>query len=261
MKLAITHTLSLSLGTPPRALQHLLLTPSATPQQRIERWSIDMPGVANAASFRDGFGNRAHLVNQIKPETDLVISVQGVVDTADRAGVLGKLEYDTPPALYRRTLGEETVDDALVADLRDIADRIARLHELMDRVHALHDAAPASQAQSQSQSQAAVEPPATEPAESPASATIFINAARTLGIPARYVTGYLYDEAASRWHEWAEAWDDGLGWIGFDPALNICPIDSHVRLAAGLTRTGTVPVRSVPALSDAPAETLTIVAS
>ena len=48
-------------------------------------------------------------------------------------------------------------------------------------------------------------------------------------------------------HAWAEAYDEGLGWIGFDARLQICPADRHVRLAAGLDASGTRPVRMVPA--------------
>ncbi len=72
-------------------------------------------------------------------------------------------------------------------------------------------------------------------------AHIFIAAARTLGIPARYVTGYLLMEdtsdgagPAEAHHAWAEAWVESLGWVGFDVANRICPTERYVRLAAGL---------------------------
>ena len=71
-------------------------------------------------------------------------------------------------------------------------------------------------------------------------AHVFISAARTLGIPARYVTGYLVmdDRAASEAHHaWAEAWVDALGWVAFDVANRICPTERYVRLAAGLDAT------------------------
>ena len=45
MKLTVTHTLNFSLPGSGRAVQHLLLTAIASPQQKIEHWSIDMPGL------------------------------------------------------------------------------------------------------------------------------------------------------------------------------------------------------------------------
>ena len=73
MKLTVTHTLTCALPAPSRAVEHVLLTALSTPQQRVERWSIEMPGFADAATFRDGFGNKAHLVSQTKPGETLVV--------------------------------------------------------------------------------------------------------------------------------------------------------------------------------------------
>ena len=64
MKLTVKHTLTYNLGTPARVVTHVLLTALAMPQQKVERWSIDMPGLSDGAMFRDGFGNRAYLVSQ-----------------------------------------------------------------------------------------------------------------------------------------------------------------------------------------------------
>ena len=77
-------------------------------------------------------------------------------------------------------------------------------------------------------------------------AHIFCAAARHLDVPARYVSGYLYrPEHPEResGHAWAEAFVRDLGWIGFDPANDICPTDTHVRLAVGLDYLGAAPVR------------------
>jgi transglutaminase-like putative cysteine protease len=76
-------------------------------------------------------------------------------------------------------------------------------------------------------------------------AHIFIAAARCLGIPARYVTGYLVleDEAPSQAHHaWAEAWVEGLGWVGFDAANRICPTERYIRLACGLDAGHAAPI-------------------
>jgi transglutaminase-like putative cysteine protease len=75
---------------------------------------------------------------------------------------------------------------------------------------------------------------------------IFIAGCRTLEVPARYVTGYLYlgdDAGAEAHHAWAEAWVDGLGWVGFDVANRICPTDNYVRLASGLDAGYAAPIK------------------
>ena len=259
MKLSLTHTLRFDIGTPPRALQHLLLTALPTPQQKIERWSIEMPGFAEAAVFRDGFGNRAHLVNQMKPEAEIVVTVGGAVETIDKAGVLGRLEYDPMPAMFRRPTALTKADPELVEGISSAGGRIALLHELMDRVHlAFVPEAQTQEQEGQSQSQSQGEMLAN--AKSTAEAVhAFLGAARGLDIPARYVTGYLVEDEAARFHAWAEAWDEGLGWIGFDPMLNVCPSTEHVRLASGLDAMGTMPIRCVPPWAEMPVETVTVV--
>jgi transglutaminase-like putative cysteine protease len=75
----------------------------------------------------------------------------------------------------------------------------------------------------------------------------YIAAARHLGEPARYVSGYFVraDGAVTQeaGHAWAEALIPDLGWVGFDPANCICPTDAHVRVAIGLDYLGAAPVR------------------
>ena len=91
-------------------------------------------------------------------------------------------------------------------------------------------------------------------------AHIFIAAARVLGIPARYVTGYLLVDAgedsgavagdgasAVAHHAWAEALVADIGWIGFDPSNGQCPTDRYVRLAVGLDAAMAAPIRGVHA--------------
>ncbi|MEM9775483.1 MAG: transglutaminase family protein, partial [Chloroflexota bacterium] len=68
---------------------------------------------------------------------------------------------------------------------------------------------------------------------------IMITLVRRLGIPCRYVSGYLFHrpnqdrsmEDAS--HAWVEAWLPSLGWIGFDPTNNLIAGERHIRVAIG----------------------------
>ncbi len=97
-----------------------------------------------------------------------------------------------------------------------------------------------------------------EPAESMSSAAKrrahdFIVCARLMGAPARFVSGYhLHPEADTGGaHCWAEAYVEGVGWIGFDPTNVICPHESHVRMAVGLDALDAACARVAPSPSTA----------
>ena len=75
-------------------------------------------------------------------------------------------------------------------------------------------------------------------------AHIMIALARMVGIPCRYVSGYLChgdepeigsDErnSPSATHAWVEAFLPRLGWVGFDPTNDLVANDRHIRTALG----------------------------
>jgi transglutaminase-like putative cysteine protease len=77
-------------------------------------------------------------------------------------------------------------------------------------------------------------------------AHLTISAARHLGYPARYVSGYVFQPDAAEQpasHAWAEVLVGGLGWVGFDAMNDICPTDAYVRVAVGLDANDAAPVR------------------
>ena len=250
MLITIQHRLSIVLGDGlPRAVQHLLLTPQSSAVQTVREWQIEAPGMDGAVGFIDAFGNRAHLASQTKPDPEFVIIASGIVETHDRSGVVGRLERDPVHALFRRatalTKPIGSITSKFRAAPRDGQERIALLHGLMARVGEVLGEALQTQTQDgQGQSQSV-----GKTAEAADHAHALVGAARALGIPARYVTGYLMPDGdgPSGLHAWAEAWDDGLGWIGFDAMLGHCPSEMHVRLATGLDAQSTPPIRSVPA--------------
>jgi transglutaminase-like putative cysteine protease len=78
-------------------------------------------------------------------------------------------------------------------------------------------------------------------------ANLFICLSRLLGIPARYVCGYVYcpqlsslQSAAS--HAWVELYIPNVGWKGFDPTNGILPNLDHVRVAVGRHYRDTAPL-------------------
>jgi transglutaminase-like putative cysteine protease len=77
---------------------------------------------------------------------------------------------------------------------------------------------------------------------------------RSLGLPARYVSGYLRTtpppgrsrlEGADASHAWCSAWCPGIGWVDFDPTNDCVPSDSHVTLAWGRDYSDVSPIHGV----------------
>jgi hypothetical protein len=150
--------------------------------------------------------------------------------------------------LYKRKTGLTKADPDLVAEYANWTEgRIALFHALMAR------AAEPSAAQEQFQDEGGQSQVQISPDEEVLSATDmahrFIATVRALDIPARFVSGYLAatDDEPAAFHAWAEAFDDGIGWIGFDPALQLCPAERHIRVAVGLDALSAAPARAVPA--------------
>jgi transglutaminase-like putative cysteine protease len=80
-------------------------------------------------------------------------------------------------------------------------------------------------------------------------AHVLIAACRVEGIPARYVSGYLFDDALASGqgatHAWVDAWDDERGWISLDPTHSREVGEDYVRIAHGRDYADVPPTRGV----------------
>ena len=67
------------------------------------------------------------------------------------------------------------------------------------------------------------------------SAMLFIDICRSVGVAARFVSGYCIGDAAAGgdMHAWAEVYLPGTGWRGFDPSRGLSVNDDYVAVAAG----------------------------
>lgn len=77
-------------------------------------------------------------------------------------------------------------------------------------------------------------------------AVVFLEACRSLGIAARFASGFQRgDEGAHRrfLHAWAEVYLPGAGWRGFDPTHGLAVADAHVCVAASRSPRGAAPVQ------------------
>jgi transglutaminase-like putative cysteine protease len=216
-------------------IQSLRLTPMSFPGQRVLEWRVLVGGARPSLQFRDGCGNIQELFTVNARHQELVIEASGTVDTQDCNGVVAGLVKGAPPRVFLRETAQTKPDNAIRALAETAAgkDSLDKLHALVGAVRDRVEYLPGASDRHTSAAQALAEGKGVCQDH----AHIYIAAARTLGIPARYVTGYLVLEretTAQAHHAWAEAWVENLGWVGFDVANRTCPTEGYVRLACGL---------------------------
>ena len=244
MRLKINHTTEYQYADPVQySLQRLRLTPKSQPGQIVRDWKTTVHGAHLEAGYTDHFGNHVDLVSTNAEQVTIRIVAEGEVDTEDRAGVFGPHQGFVPLWLYLRET-PLTKPGKLVRELaRSISGdgELARMHALMKAVHDTVAYKPGETASDTTAEQALEQ----KVGVCQDHAHIMIAAARHLGLPARYVSGYLLMEASddqTASHAWAEMHLPGLGWVGFDAANDVCPDDRYVRLSSGLDYKDAAPI-------------------
>jgi transglutaminase-like putative cysteine protease len=248
MRLQVRHQTAYHYASPiDYAIQTLRLSPRPHDGLAVVRWRVRGEGRHDLPSFVDGFGNLAHSHTVNRPHSSAAVFVEGEVETRSTDGVVRGAAEPLPPAFFLRATPLTAADPAIGALARSVTgdSELDRLYALMNAVRDRLD----------------YRPGVTDAATTAAAALVagagvcqdhahlFIAAARLLGIPARYVGGYLWtgDEVREyeASHAWAEAYVDHLGWVGFDAANRICPGEAYIRTAIGLDYWSAAPVRGV----------------
>ncbi len=247
MRIQLVHVTSYQYQRPARAILQLLrLTPRPHEGQRVARWGIKLDVDASLRRGEDALGNIIHTAFTAGPVDGLGITVRGEVETSDTQGVVRGAEERFAPEVFLR----ETPLTAATPELRAYAREAAGPVPPLDQLHALMTALNRDIAFDTAATTSAA--PAGEAFKIRRGVCqdhshIFIAAARSLGVPARYISGHLarsdgvVDQDAA--HAWAEAFVPDLGWVGFDAANGHCVTDAYVRIAAGLDYLGAAPVR------------------
>lgn len=248
MRIRISHETVYRYEQPARGvIQTLRLTPRNHDGQYVENWRIDVSENCQLDQYEDAFGNITHGLSAEGPLSELRVVVEGEVDTQETHGVvLGAIER-FPPSLYLRETPLTQIDPA-IADFASISRRadgniLSTLHDLIERLHGamVYDGDPTQVTTTAAESFALKRGVCQDLSH------IFIAAARSLAIPARYIGGHFQrtDGAGNQeaGHAWAEAFVPDLGWVAFDPTNGICATDAHVRVAVGLDYLGAAPVR------------------
>ena len=247
MLLHVDHVTRYAYDRPVRTvMQSHRLTPSVFDGQKTRDWQVTVTGGLAGGVFRDGAGDLVHGWSVAGPVDAVEVRVAGTVETFDLTGVLRGHREAVMPEVYLIETAPTRVDDALRALAGGAAgDGLALAHVLAERV-----------------ADAIVYAPGTTDAETSAAQALargmgvcqdhahaLIAVARVVGLPARYVSGYLYATADGSLHEaahaWAEVFVQGLGWVGFDPANRCCPDARYIRLGSGFNAQDAAPISGV----------------
>jgi transglutaminase-like putative cysteine protease len=249
MRIQISHTTDYKFEPPAAGvIQTLRLTPRNHDGQYVLDWHLDLSVDCRLDRTEDAFGNIIHSFATDGPLDHLTVRVEGEVDTRDTSGVVIGAVERFPPALFLRETHLTRPDEAIAAYAHQVQTQsdgigLPFLHDLMRRIH---EDMTFETDRTQSNTTAA-EAFAHKHGVCQDLTHIFISAARCVGIPTRYVGGYLHradgivDQEAG--HAWAEAYVPDLGWVAFDPTNDICATDAYVRVAVGLDYLGAAPVR------------------
>lgn len=253
MRLRITHEIVTAFEPPAgNAIRKLRMTPRTYDGQYVGAWRIDVDHDCRLDRIFDTYGNVVHNFSVAGPIADLVVTASGEVEVDDTAGVL-----QTPDRLPEMLFLRETRLTEPSPGLRDFAisaastgganplDRChALMHAVADRVEAEATTAADLSGVCESTAGAAFE---AKRGDMVGLTHVFLAASRCLGIPARFVSGYVFrDDARDQGdaaHVWAEAYVAGLGWVGFDAAARQCPTDAYVRVSSGIDQNGAAFVR------------------
>lgn len=234
-----------------RVAMLLKLKPSDNAGQKVIDWQLTVNDEVVTDFVRNGHGDLESLwVRHDQLDTATIIA-SGVVETRDNAGIVAGMKPQPDPRVYLR----ETPLTKASAAMCELADGVSG-ENLLARLHTLSQAVRDKVVYRSGATKA--ETPAAKAYEQAAGvcqdhAQIFIAMARHIGVPSRYVSGYLMADpeqgALHETHAWAESWVDNLGWVGFDVSNGLCVTDHYIRLASGLDAHDAAPVRGTALVS------------
>ncbi|GGD46644.1 transglutaminase family protein [Erythrobacter arachoides] len=249
MRLSIRHTTRYRFNDEiSHGIQRLRLTPKETQGQKILDWTMEYQGAREEFTYDDQNFNHVTLIGLEEGVREVVVSCHGTVATEDNAGVIGQHAGHLPLWAF---LGHTALTrpgpkiKALIGQVkRSTGGMVETLHNLSAVIRDNVEYSVGTTQVTTSGEEAV----ACGRGVCQDHAHIFIAAARSLDIPARYVSGYLMmndrvDQDAT--HAWAEAHVHGLGWVGFDISNGISPDPRYVRVATGRDYADAAPVTGI----------------
>lgn len=262
MKLEISHTTCYQYDREVQLLQHLLyLRPRENPLLKVTSSKITIQPDFNIYWMLDDFDNLSAGIHFSKNSSLLEIKSECTVETADIPpfqflirDYANHFPFAYEPlhqfnlAIYL-TPPDAATQQALTGWLKDRFQN--RPSDTVAYISALNQTVFSSLAY-----QRRDEPGIQSPLETISSksgtcrdyASLFVASARTLGLAARFVSGYLYDpnldpDTSGDMHAWAEVFLPGAGWRGIDPTHGLFCDNAYVPVAHAVVAESINPIQ------------------
>lgn len=268
---AVRHQTQYGYRTPVDIGLHLLrLTPLSIAGQRSVSQALTIaPQPARMEAFRDHFGNGVHYVCVESIHDEFLVTLDAEVDVArpsvssdsppweEIRDAMRNDGFPVPPGVaefvYPSPLAfpEEIATAYALESFKDGRAIISALRDLMARIHDDFAYTP----NLTNVTTRVAEVIALRQGVCQDFAHLMIAGLRGLGLPAKYVSGYVYTRSgegetarpgSDASHAWVSVWcGEDLGWIEFDPTNNLLVENEHIVLAYGRDFLDATPLRGV----------------
>lgn len=272
MLLHILHRTTFVYAGPVRdSFNEVRLQPVSDASQRCRSFELRLTPSVDIRDYEDLYGNRVHFFDVTAPHTQLMIEATSVVETTAPStplpGPAAGIERDDASDREMLTeffsaselvpLGPEWAQEArqaLGGNRGDVWSDVRRLGQHIFRTFTYRP------------NTTGVNTLASEALKLRSGvcqdfAHVHLGLCRSLGIPARYVSGYFFNEARRPFeveasHAWIEAHIPGLGWVAYDPTHDRPADERYVKVAVGRDYADIRPVSGT--YRGAPTQTLTV---
>ena len=243
MLLRVNHETKLSYSAPvSETVFEVRMGPATDEDQTTLGYRLRVAPTAPVTAYRDGFGNRVDLFNIPTPHREVVVRATSFVRTHRRQGpsrlemipwpgerpvAVEALEYLRPSPLVDECPALEDFRKSLPPLSGSMTDAMWRLMEAVAGRLAYEKAVTTART------------PVCEALELGRGVCqdfvhLFLAACRGLGLPARYVSGYINQPGELATHAWAQVWaGPPAGWVDVDPTRCVFADDDYVVTAVG----------------------------
>jgi len=268
MLLEIRHLTQYHYAEPVRAsVMELWAQPQKSPRQRLISFELEVEPAAQLFSYVDAFGNAVYHFDVPQPHDRLAIESRAAVETEAPPPLPDQLDLGEWERMRSQFVQGECFDflqphgfaietPALAAfvaqhDLERLrrVDPLTAVKTLCETVYAAFEYETGI---------TAADSPIDHALEQGRGvcqdfAHIMIAICRSWGVPARYVSGYLFTDRSEggdrsdpdATHAWVEVYLPSLRWVGFDPTNNVTAGERHVIVAVGRDYGDVPPSRGV----------------